>query len=136
MLFRSLQDERLRFSLSYREVNPHLFRMLHIRISDICSKAYKPSINSPIPSQFLPAFIRLIRESPTDAAFSVLTMYSIRHRTLTSHPASFDHLFGQLPDSEKLSYGTGKLTIPSQYPCQIIRTHSQGTNLYRTYSSP
>ena len=78
------------------------------------------------------AFIHLIRADPTSAAFSFLTMYSIRHRTITDHPDSFDHLFAPLL-YEKHFHGIGKLTVPSPSPLQLIK-HSQGTNSYRTYS--
>ena len=97
------------------------------------SKAYDPSLNWPISSQSLPTFIHLIQKNPSSAAFSFLTMYSIRHRTLTDHPNSFDNLFEWLSEPEKHSHGIGKLTIPSPSPIQLIK-HSQGTNSYRTYS--
>ena len=92
-------------------------------------KAYRPSRllstilrgpKFPIPSPSLPIFIRLIQTNPTSAAFSLLTMYSIRHRTLADYPDSFENLFRGLSDSDKLSHGIGKLTIPSPPPLQLI----------------
>ena len=76
-------------------------------------KAYNPHRYQPILSQSLSTFIHLIQENPSSAAFSFLTMYSIRHRTLTNHPDLFHNLFLGLSDSDRLSHGIGKLTIPS-----------------------
>ena len=109
------------------------FMTLYLWFAPLHPKAYDPSRNWPISSQSLPTFMRLVQESPTSAAFSFLTMYSIRHRTLTDHPNAFDFLFEGLSDSERLSNGIGKLTIPLPSPLQLIK-HSQGTNSYQTYS--
>ena len=89
---------------------------LYLWFATIHSEAYNPVRNRPISSQSLPTFIRLIQENPTSAAFSLLTMYSIRHRTLADHPDSFNDLLPSLSDSERVSRGIGKLTISSPSP--------------------
>ena len=75
----------------------------------------RSSVN-PILSTYLPTFIQLIQLNPVSAAFSLLTMYSIRHRTLADHTDSFDDLLPWLSDSERVSRGIGKLTISSPSP--------------------
>ena len=105
---------------------------LYLGLSHFQSKTYTPG-TFVIPSHSLSASIHLIQANPTSAAFSFLTMYSIRHRTLKDHPDSSDYLFGWVSDSERHPHGIGKLTIPSPSPLQLIK-HSQGTNSYRTYS--
>ena len=113
---------------------PEILSLLCPSLIQFQSKTYTPGLGDQvIPSHTLTAFIHLIRADPTSAAFSFLTMYSIRHRTLTDHPGSFDDLVPLLSNSEKLSHGIGKLTIPSPSPLQLIK-HSQGTDSYRTYS--
>ena len=104
-------------------------------LSTTLSRSYVPTtnVNYPISKSTTITFTQLIQAGPTSAAFAFLTMYSIRHRTLTDHPDSFNSLFYPLSDSERLSHGIGKLTIPSPSPLQLIK-HSQGTNSYRTYS--
>ena len=116
-----------------KEMNPSLSATLYLGLTILHNETYDPSTNYLISSQSLPAFIRLFQEDSTSVAFSFLTMYSIRHRTLTDHPNSFDDLFWGLSESGRLSHGIGKLTIPSPSPLQLIK-HSQGTNSYRTYS--
>ena len=86
---------------------------LYLGFVTLHSKAYNPVRNPPIFSQSLSTFISLVQENPTSAAFSLLTMYSIRHRTLTDYPGDFDSLFRGLSESEKLSHGIGTLSIPS-----------------------
>ena len=97
------------------------------------SKAYKPWKNYPVSPQSLPAFIHLIKSNTTSAAFSLLVMYSIRNRTLTDHPDSFDNLFRCIFESEKPSHGIGNFTISSLCPLQPDQ-NSQETNSYQTYS--
>ena len=89
---------------------------LYLGFVTLHSKAYNPVRNRPIFSQSLSTFIRLVQENPTSAAFSLITMYSIRHRTLADHPGDFDDLLPWLSDSERVSRGIGKLTIPSPSP--------------------
>ncbi|KAK7684418.1 hypothetical protein QCA50_012365 [Cerrena zonata] len=71
------------------------------------SGTYNSASGFPISSTHLPTFIRLIREGPTSAAFSILTMYSVRHHTLMKHPEKYDGLFPTLSDIEKQNYGIG-----------------------------
>ena len=133
LAFEVVQDDHLRSLYFGKETNSSLSATLYFGLTIPHIKAYGPSTNYLISSQSLPAFIHLIQENPTSAAFSFLTMYSIRHHTLTDHLDSFDLLFNGLSDSERYSHGIGKLTIPSPSPLQLIK-HSQGTNSYRTYS--
>ena len=86
-----------------------VFSLLH-------PKTYSPLRGWPISSQSLPTFIRLIQGNPTSAAFSLLTMYSVRRRTLTDRPHSFDNLFKELSESERNTHGIGKFTISSPSP--------------------
>ena len=81
-------------------------------------RKYMTTRNSvhPVSSTYLPTFIQLIESNPVSAAFSLLTMYSIRHRTLADHPDSFNDLLPWLSDSERVSRGIGKLTISSPSP--------------------
>ena len=95
---------------------------LYLFFAPLQYKAYKPLKNYPISYQSLLAFIRLIQANPASAGFSFLTMYSIRHRALTDHPNSFDHLFHHLPNSEKFSHGIGMLTIPLPSPFHLTET--------------
>ena len=90
-----------------------VFSLLH-------PKTYNPFRDWPISSQFLPTFIRLIQGNPTSAAFSLLTMYSIRHRALKDHPDSFGNLFEELSESERNTHDIGTLSIPSPPPLQLI----------------
>ena len=83
--------------------------------------------------QSLPTFIHLIRENPTSAAFSFLTMYSIRHRTLTEHPKYFNDLFYRFSDSDRVSHDIGKLATPSQYPLQLIKSHRRQIPIKSTH---
>ena len=108
----------LSLPISFRqEIHSHLYPAL----TQFQSKAYTPG-NLVIPSHSLTAFIHLIRADPTSAAFSFLTIYSLRHRTLTDHPDFSNHLFGPLFSS---SHGIGKLTIPSTVSTPADQT-SQG----------
>ena len=127
-LIDAAEDSRLQPIYFGQEIRP----CLYFALTRIQGKAYTPG-DFVIPSHSIPAFIHLIQANPTSAAFSFLTMYSIRHRTLTDHPDSFDLLFKWLYSSERHSHGIGKLTIPSLSPLQLIK-YSQGTNSYQTYS--
>ena len=126
------QDDHLR--AIYFSSDPHLslFASYYFGVVQLLSEAYIPGTMI-VPPRSITRYTHLIQANTTSAAFSFLTMYSIRHRTLTDHPGSFDYLFLWLDDSEKLSHGIGKLTIPSPSPLQLIK-HSQGTNSYRIYS--
>ena len=121
--FETFQDDRLRSSLLCQEADPHLLAMFYLGLTYLASKAYNPQKDLPISSQSLPAFIRMIQANPTSAEFSLITMYSIRHRTLTDHPTSFAYLFPSLSYSERHAHGIGKLTIPSLSPLQLIKYH-------------
>jgi hypothetical protein len=87
------------------------------------SGMYDPATNYPISLTHLPTFIRLIQEGPTSAAFSILTMYSVRHHTLIKHPEEYDHLFGWLSDTEKQKYGSGKFSLHLLSTQLLIGTH-------------
>ena len=128
-------DDHLRSLCFEQEMNVSLSATLYVGLTILHVKTYNPSTNDPISSQSLPAFIRLIQANPTSAAFSLLTMYSIRHRTLTDHPDSFDLLFYPLSDSERLSHGIGKLTIPSPSPLQLIKSHRGPIPIKPTHSN-
>ena len=128
LLVEAAEDSRLHSIYFGQEIRP----CFHYALIRLQAKAYTPG-GFVIPTRSLTTFIHLIQANPTSAAFSFLTMYSIRHRTLTDHPDSFDSLFYWLLESQKHSHGIGKLTIPSPSPIQLIK-HSQGTNSYRTYS--
>ena len=100
--------------------------ILHVGLTRSLCGDYSPSdggYKSVISNLSRSAFIYLIQENPISAAFSLLTMYSIRHHTLTDHPDAFHPLFMRLDYSEKLSHGIGKFTIPSPSPSQLIKPH-------------
>ena len=126
------QDDQLRSVYFGHELHVPALVTLYLGLSHLQSKTYTPG-TSVIPSHSTPAFIRLIQANPTSAAFSFLSLYSIRHRTLKDHPDSFNDLFSLLWEHQRHSHGIGKLTIPSPSLLQLIK-HSQGTNSYRTYS--
>ena len=152
-----LQSSRMHHALPYiseglaRNVESLLFEVvqnIHIQPTsfrhEICSrlypaltrlqsKAYAPGPdNYVIPFRLLPSFIRLIQVDPASAAFPLLTMYSIRHHTLTDHPNSFNHLFDWLSESERHRHGIGKLISFS--PSLFQLTKSQMTDFYQTCS--
>ena len=87
-----------------------VWSVLHSAFVHMSTKTYNPG-NDVISSQSLSPFIRLLQAEPTSATFSLLTMYSIRHRTLIDHPSTFDVLFTGICDIEKQSYGIGNITI-------------------------
>ena len=73
---------------------PHMFSFLYQHLSRKLSGWYVPTTNRQILSNSMTiTFIQLVQAGPTPAAFSSLTMYSIRHRILKDHPDSFDDLF-------------------------------------------
>ena len=79
--------------------------------------------------------IHLIQTNPTLATFSLLIMYSIRHRTLIDHPDSFPNLFQKLFEFEKFSHSVGKLTIPSPVVVQLIKTRRGPISTEPTHSN-
>ena len=85
---------------------------IYHRLAPLHSKTYNPLTS------------HLIKANPTSTAFPFLIMYSIRHRTLTDHPDSFDDLFPRLDESEKISHDIGKHKIPSPSPLQLIKIPS------------
>ena len=113
---------------------PSSFQILYVTLSSSHAKAYTPD-NAVIPFHSTPAFIHLIQANPTSAAFSFLTMYSVRHRTLTDHPDCFDDLFDWFSDFEEHAHGIGKLTIPSPSPLQLIGTHRGPVSIEPTHSN-
>ena len=110
---------------------------LYLWFATIHSEAYNPASvqNRPISFRSLPTFIRLIQENTTSAAFSFLTLYSIRHRTLTDYPDSFKQLFRELSDSDRQSHGIGKLTFPSPSPLQLMGIHRGPIPIEPTHSN-
>ena len=128
------RDDYLRSIYFTQEVPPSFFATLYFGCVRSQYGAYAPG-DYAISYHSLSAFIHLIHANPTSAAFSFLTMYSIRHRTLTDHPDSFDTLFYLLSDSEKHSHGIGKLTIPSPSPLQLIKTHRGPIPIEPTHSN-
>ena len=113
----AFQDHSLRSGLLGRDVNPYLLAMLYQGLARSTSKAYDLSQDYPIPSQSLSAFICLIQTSSTLAAFSLLTMYSIRHRVLIDHPNTFDPFLSRLSEFDRCSHGIGESIItPLCYP--------------------
>ena len=131
----TFHDDRLLLNLLCREGNPYLIAILYSRLSCSQSKLYDPSTNIPISSESLSAFVHLVQTNTTSAAFSVLTMYSIRHRTLTDHPNSFNLSFKGLSYSDRHSHGIGKLTIPSPSPLQLIKSHRGPIPIEPTHSN-
>ena len=104
---------------------------LCIVFSSLHPKTYSHSW--PILPDSLPTFIRLIQGNPTSAAFSLLTMYSIRHRTLIDYPDSFDDLFMKPFESEGNTHDIGKFTIPSPSPLQLIDGHRRPISIKPTH---
>ncbi|KAK7684421.1 hypothetical protein QCA50_012368 [Cerrena zonata] len=88
--------------------NPSIFQELHRILTLALLRSYIPNKNEPVPYTSLPLFIRLIQEGPTSAAFTILTMYSIRHETMSQHPDQWDFLFRQyLSNAEMQSFDIG-----------------------------
>ena len=85
-------------------------RCLYLALTRLQSSGYTPN-HDIISSRPLSVFIRLIQADSSSAAFSFLSMYSIRQRTLTEQPDSFDFLFSALSDPVIHSHGIGKLFI-------------------------
>ena len=106
-----LDTNHLRSSFFHRGANLRLLVALYRGLSSAQYKRYKQRFGVVIQPHSLPLYISLIKTNPTSAAFAFLAMYSIRHRTLTDHPESFDSLFSWPSYSERLSHGIGKLTI-------------------------
>ena len=96
---------------------------IYHRLAPLHSKTYNPLTS------------HLIKANPTSTAFPFLIMYSIRHRTLTDHPDSFDDLFPRFEDSEKISGDIGKPKIPSPSPLQLIKTLRGPIPIESTYSN-
>ncbi|KAK7689230.1 hypothetical protein QCA50_007921 [Cerrena zonata] len=86
---------------------PWFLADLYLRMTYALSEAYVPATNFPVPRGSLPVFIRLINKDRNSAVYSVLTMYSVRHHTLESHPGHFDNLFPYIFDDERQTYGIG-----------------------------
>lgn len=85
---------------------PPLYSCLTLALSGM----YDPATNHPVLSTHLPTYIRLIQEGPLSAAFSILTMYSVRHHTMKTHPENYHGLFPGLFDTELQKYGIGKFS--------------------------
>ncbi|KAK7677465.1 hypothetical protein QCA50_019578 [Cerrena zonata] len=86
---------------------PWFLAELYLRMTYALSEAYVPATNFPVPRGSLPMFIRLINEGQDSAVYSILTMYSVMHRTLENHPEGFDYLFPALSNYERQAYGIG-----------------------------
>ena len=128
-------DDHLRSIYLKQEITPSFFATLYFGLTLLQRKAYKPSRDLPIPGDVLPAFIQLLQANPTSAALSTLTMYSIRHHTITKRPEAFDILFRSLSYSEKLSYDIGKKMIPSLSGLRLILSHRRSASVESTYSN-
>ena len=111
-----------------------LFISMYFGLSQLQSKAYS-KISHPISPQSLRRFIHLFQADPTSAAFSFLTMYAIRHHTITDHLDLFNNLFGIRWDDQKHSKGIGRRTIPSPSPLQLIKTHRGPIPIEPTHSN-
>ena len=117
-LIDAAEDSRLQPIYFGQEIRP----CLYFALTRLQGKAYTPG-DFVIPSHSIPAFIHLIQANTTSAAFSFLSMYSIRHHTVKEYPDSFDNLFLVFSTSEILSHGIGKLTFSSLSPVQLIKTY-------------
>ena len=128
------RDDHLRLIYFGGEARPSFFATLYFGCASFQSrscvgKRYLISDHS------CSAFIPLIQANRTSAAFSLLTMYSTRHRTLTDYPDSFRKLFSELSDSDRHSHGIGKLTFPSPSPLQLMKTHRGPILIEPTHSN-
>ena len=115
------QDDHLRSIYFGQEAHSSLFAILYFGCSLSQSGACAPGY-SVISESSCSAFIHLIKANPSSAAFSFLTMYSIRYRTLIDHPDPFCDLLRWLSESEKHSNGVGESPTSSQCPLQLIKT--------------
>ena len=79
--------------------DPEDFCDLYLDITNMLSTSYDPMNGLPIPIDPLSELIRLVREGPVPAAFSLLTMYTVRHRTLIDYPKCHYSLFWYTPSS-------------------------------------
>ena len=73
--------------------DPYGFSKLYAGITNTLSLSYDPTNNWPLPYQSVPSLVRLIQEGPTSAAFAILILDGIRHRTLKDHPRRLERLF-------------------------------------------
>ena len=103
------QDDQLRSMYFVQEIHMATLVTLYFGLSRFQSKACPPGALV-IPPHSTPAFIHLFQANQTSAAFSFLTMYSIRSFTLKEH----------LNSSGKLCRGTGKF---------LHRVHSSSTQV-------
>lgn len=101
-----VQDDHLRSIYFGLNIHPSSFAMLYLGMTRQQSEAYVPNYCA-INTKSTLALTHLFEANPTSAAFSLLTLYSIRRRTIRDHPEGFDYLFGWLDDSEKRSHGIG-----------------------------
>lgn len=94
---------------------------LYLGFALLQAKSYHPSTKDPVTSETLDTLIHLMKENPTSLVFAFLIMHSIRYRTLTDNPNSFNCLFNWLSDSEKSSHGIGMPLISPHAVPQLTR---------------
>ena len=100
------QDDHLRALYFDSQHHSSFFATLYFGMTHLQSQAFV-SNSFLIPPHSIAAFVRLTQTNNSLAALSLLTMYSIRHRTLTDHPNIFKILCA-LDEFD----GIGKPTIP------------------------
>ena len=117
-LIEGIGDPHLQPANFGQEIRP----CLYFALTRLQSSGYTPN-HDIISSRPLSVFIRLIQADSSSAAFSFLSMYSIRQRTLAEHPDSFDFLFLAFSDPVIHSHGIGMLVIYLQSLPQLIKNH-------------
>ena len=97
------------FTLIIDDHKSPYFSVLYRGLTCTLPNCYLPDANHPIPSTFLPSFIRLLYEDPVPATFSILVMYSVRSRSLNKYTEVYDSLFYPPFYDSLQAYGIGKL---------------------------
>ena len=90
------------------DCDPPVFGSLHLNLSISLSDSHMHDENMPVPRIGVPTFVQLIQAGPTSASFSILTMYSIRHRTIVDYPDTWREIFRHLSNDEKRSSSAGR----------------------------
>ena len=110
-----LKDHHSRTVYFGGDLDPSSFLMMYSSLVGSHVKSYtlrtelRDSV-SPIPSQSLDAFTILILTNTNSAAFSLLTMYAIRHRTMVDCPNDFYRLFQRPTHTVMHSHTIGKIS--------------------------
>lgn len=86
------------------------FLNLYREVANIMLELYTPGQcgNWPIPTMLVPTLLQLIEAGPTSAAFSILILYAIRHRTITDRPDSFEGILWYPPTEARKHNPTGE----------------------------